>query len=96
MTTENEIIMAPDVPDGFARVNVTFANTNADLPDPVRADTRREDVLSLVQEAIRGGFAGMAAHPEADLEGYEVDHFDPTDARPFELFAVRPKTAYGR
>lgn len=78
-----------------ARVNLTFNNQNADLPDAMEFDLPEDAVRAVVTEALRAGFAGMPASPAADLSGFRVDKFEPTEARPYRLISVRPKTEFG-
>lgn len=79
-----------------ARVNVTYAGSNGDLPDPVSFDATDGDIRQWVTEAVRGGgVPGIAAAPAADFTDFVVDRFGPTDARPYNLLAVRPKTPFG-
>lgn len=79
-----------------ARVNITFGGGNGDLPDPVSFDANDGDVKTWVTEALRtGGIPGIAAHDSADLHDYVVDRFTATDARPFNLLQIRPKTPFG-
>ncbi len=78
-------------------MNVTFAGSNGDLPDPVTADASDADVRAWVTEAIRtGGVPGIPATTGVSLADYVVDRFDATEQRPFRLISVRPKTAFGR
>ena len=79
-----------------ARVNVTFADTNGDLPQPVFAQSSDADIKAWVTEAVRnGGIPGINANAGADFRDYVVDRFPPTEARPYNLIQVRPKTAFG-
>ena len=79
-----------------AMVNVTLANQNGDLPDPVYAQSSDADIKAMVTEAVRtGGIAGFEARADADFRDYVVDRFPPTEARPYNLIQIRPKTAFG-
>lgn len=82
-----------------ARVNINYNSLNGDLQEMVNFDSTDDQVREWVSEAIRtGSVPGMtpAANDEAvDLSGYKVERFPATDARPFDLIQVRPKTAYG-
>lgn len=94
MEYDNALVRVPG--PGEARVNVTWARQNGDLPDPVPLDATDGDVRQMVTEALRGGgVPGIPASPEADLSDYMVDRHDPTDARPFHLFNLRPKVPFG-
>lgn len=78
-----------------ARVNVTWNGENADLPDPVSFDATDGDIKQWVTEAVRHGFAGMPADPNVNLQDFVVDRFAPTEARPYNLLQLRPKTPFG-
>lgn len=79
-----------------ARVNITWARQNGDLPDPVQLDTNDGDILGFVTESVRGGdVPGIAADPNANFQNYMIERIDPSDAYPFNRILVRPKTAFG-
>lgn len=80
-----------------ARVNVTIAGFNGDLPDPVNFDSTDGDVKQWIAEALRtGGIPGIPAQPTVDLADFVVDRFTATEIRPFALLQIRPKTPFGR
>ena len=90
---DTQLVRVPD--EGEANVNVTYANQNGDLPDPVLYDSTDEDVVRMAQEALRGGgIPGVDANMGADLSGYKVDRISAKDNKPNRLF-VRPKTEFG-
>ncbi len=79
-----------------ARVNVTYKGQNGDLPDPVNFEATNGDVLGWAAEAIRtGGIPGIATDPGVNLADFVVDRFEPTEARPWNLLQIRPKTPFG-
>ena len=79
-----------------ARVNITYAGKNGDLPDPVSFDATEGDIKGWVSEALRtGGVPGIEAAAFVDLHDYVVDRFSSNEARPFNLIQLRPKTAFG-
>lgn len=83
--------------DTEARVNVTFAGSNGDLPDTVALDATDAAIKAWVSEAVRsGGIPGITAAPNADFNDFVVDRFGPTEVRPWNLISVRPKTPFGR
>ncbi len=91
---ENRIIVG--IADNQARVNVTFAGSNGDLPDPVSVDASDGDIKQWVTEAVRGGgVPGIPASPTANFTDFVIDRFPPNDVRPYTLFGVRPKTPFG-
>lgn len=79
-----------------ARVNITWAGQNAELPDPVSRDAAEGDVKMWVAEAIRNGsIPGIPADPGVDLTNYVVEKYGPNDQRPHHAIFVRPKTPFG-
>jgi hypothetical protein len=79
-----------------ARLNITFGGQNGDLPDPIAFDASDADVKAWAAEAVRNGsIPGIQAAAEADFHDFVVDRFAATEARPFQLVQLRPKTAYG-
>ena len=79
-----------------ARVNVTWAGQNGDLPDPVSYDAPDGDILGWVHEAVRGGgIPGIAGDVDANFQDFVVERFTATEARPHNVIQVRPKTPFG-
>lgn len=79
-----------------ARVNVTYAGANGDLPDPVSFDAPDGDIKQWVTETVRtGGIPGIPATPTASFTDFVVDRFTANEARPTNLIQVRPKTPFG-
>ena len=79
-----------------ARVNVTWQGQNGDLPAPVGYDSTDGDVKGWITEAIRNGnVPGVAQDANPDLTDFVVDRFDATEARPYNLIQIRPKTPFG-
>lgn len=79
-----------------ARVNVTWQGQNGDLPDPVYVNSTDADLKQMVTEAVRGGdVPGLRADRNANFADFVVDRFGPTEARPWNLIAIRPKTPFG-
>jgi hypothetical protein len=77
-------------------VNVTWKQQNGELPDPVFRDSSEGDIRGWVTEAVRnGGVPGIPADRDANFQDFVVDRFPPTEARPYNLIQVRPKTAFG-
>jgi len=82
--------------DYEARVNVTYAGQNGDLPDPVNFDSTDGDVRGWVTEAVRGGsIPGIPAAADADFTDFVVDRFAANEATPYNRIMLRPKTAFG-
>lgn len=79
-----------------ARVNVTYAGENGDLPDPVHFDSPDSDVKAWVTEAVaNGSIPGIPATLDADFGDFVVDRFAANEERPYNLIQIRPKTPFG-
>ena len=79
-----------------ARLNITWAGDNGDLPDPVAYDATDADVRQWVTEAVRNGdVPGIRADVNADFSDFVVDRFAANDTRPYNLIQIRPKTPFG-
>ena len=79
-----------------ARVNITWAGQNGDLPDPVSFDAHNAEVLRWVTEAVRAGdVPGIRQDPRATFRDFVVDRFNATQRRPYNLIQIRPKTPFG-
>lgn len=79
-----------------ARLNITWNRQNGDLADPIPLDAAEGDIRQWVTEAVRAGsIPGIPADATADFRDFVIDRFPPTDARPHNLIAIRPKTAFG-
>ena len=79
-----------------ARVNVTWAGSNGDLPDLVNYDATDAEVRGWVTEAIRtGGVPGVPMDTNADLQDFVVDRFEASDVYPIPRLMLRPKTPFG-
>ena len=86
-----------DIRMGEARVNVTWAGQNGDLPDPIAFDAPDGAVRGWITEAVRGGSVpGVDADLRADFADFVVDRFPANDQRPYNLIQIRPKTPFGR
>jgi hypothetical protein len=49
-----------------------------------------------VTEAVRnGGVPGLDPAADADFADYVIDRFEASEARPYNLLQVRPKTPFG-
>ena len=79
-----------------ARVNVTYAGQNGDLPDTVWAQASDGDIRAWATEAVASGsILGIRATPSANFSGFVVDRFRATRDRPYNLIQLRPKTPFG-
>lgn len=79
-----------------ARLNITWAGDNGDLPDPVGWDLSDEEVRQIALEAVQtGGVPGIAADAGVDMSDFVVDRFGASDEVPYNRLFVRPKTPFG-
>jgi hypothetical protein len=79
-----------------ARVNITWAGQNGELPDPVAYDSPNHAVLTWATEAVQAGdVPGIRRDARAAFHDFVVDRFPASDVRPFNLIQVRPKTPFG-
>jgi hypothetical protein len=85
-----------DIVAEVAKVNISWARQNGDLPMTVPFDATDEDVRQWVTEAVRtGGVPGIAADPAADFRDFVVDRAPAVELRPFNLIQVRAKVPFG-
>ena len=79
-----------------ARLNITWAGENGDLPDAIDFDATDAQILTWAAEAIQnGGIPGINADPGANLADYVVDRFPPGAGIEYSRVAIRPKTPFG-
>jgi len=79
-----------------ARVNITFAGQNGDLPDSVAYDATDADLRQWITEAVRAGSVpGIPHAPYANFRDFVIDRFPASGARPYNLIQIRPKTPFG-
>ncbi len=80
----------------IARLNVTWAGANGELPDPVPYDATDNQLKAMATEALRsGGIPGIPADRRVDLTDFVVDRFAATPEVPHHRVFVRPKTPFG-
>jgi hypothetical protein len=81
----------------LARLNVTWAGSNGDLPDPVPYDASDQLLKAMATEAICGGdIPGIPADRRVNLTDFVVDRFPATNEVPQHRIFIRPKTPFGR
>ncbi len=79
-----------------ARLNVTWAGANGELPDPVPFDATDNQLKAMATEAIFGGdIPGIPADRTVDLRDFVVDRFAATPEVPHHRVFIRPKTPFG-
>lgn len=84
------------IPDGFARLNITYQGHNGDLPDPVMVDATDDQIRRMIVEALAAGnIPGIPRFPAANLTDFVVDRFAATAEIPVARVMVRPKTPFG-
>lgn len=92
----NQILSGAFVRMDEARVNITWAGQNGDLPDAVRYDAPADDLRGWVTEAVRFGHVpGIGADRTADFSDFVIDRFAANPTRPYNLIQIRPKTPFG-
>lgn len=84
------------IPQGMARLNITWGGNNGDLPDPVDYDANDGDLKQIAAEAVQGGsIPGIPASPGVDFGDFVVDRFTATADVPYARVFIRPKTPFG-
>lgn len=79
-----------------ARLNITWAGNNGDLPDPVPFDGADGDIKQMAAEAVRGGdILGIGADAGVNFNDFIVDRFQATEEVPYNRLFLRPKTPFG-
>lgn len=89
----DEIVVVPQ--EDEARLNVTWAGNNFDLPDPIFWNMEDREIRSIAEEVIRNGALGVVADRDVDLTDFVIDRFPVNDQRPYRLYQIRPKTPFG-
>jgi hypothetical protein len=80
-----------------AKVNLTWANQNYDLSNPVLFDMPEEDLKGMLAEIIRAGGDGIPADADiGPMAHFVVSRHEPTETRPHRMIMVRPKTSFGQ
>jgi len=96
---DNEEALVPVVealPDGMAKLNITYDGQQGDLPDAVSFDSTDADLMQGATEAVRAGdVPGIDAHPDADFTDFIVDRYPVCAGVPFNRLSLRPKTPFG-
>ena len=79
-----------------ARLNITWAGQNGDLPDPVPYTASIRQLKSWVVEAVeQGSVVGIDCRGRVDLHDFVVDRFPATPTTPYNRIFIRPKTPFG-
>ena len=92
---DNEAIV-PQVVNHMARLNITFAGQQGELPDPVAYDTTDEDLKRMATESVRDGYVpGIDKNDNVDFTDFVVDRFSARADVPFNRLMIRPKTPFG-
>jgi len=100
---DNEIIPMAEqppvfqaMPEGAARLNVTWSGQNGDLPDPVPYDATDGDLKQMAAEAVTNGYIpGIGADAAVNLTDFIVDRYAATADIPYSRVFIRPKTPFG-
>jgi hypothetical protein len=80
----------------MAKLTITFAGQQGDLPDPVSYDASDADLKQMATESVRQGYVpGIDAAPNADFTDFVVDRFEARPDVPYRRLSLRPKTPFG-
>lgn len=77
-----------------ARLNITYAGQQGDLPDPVDYNASDAEIRTWAREALAQGIPGIDPDPSADFSDFVVDRFAATEGLPARI-SLRPKTPFG-
>lgn len=92
MENQLQVVLGAD----YARLNITYANQNGELRDPIPYNASDADIKQWATEAVQNGdIAGFGAHPDVSFRDFVVQRFTPTEERPYNLIMLRPKTPFG-
>jgi len=84
------------LPDGMAKLNITYGGQQGDLPDAVSFDSSDEDLKRGATEAVRAGdVPGIDAHQNAEFTDFVIDRYEACAGVPFNRLSLRPKTPFG-
>ncbi len=79
-----------------AILNVTWANNNGDLKDPVSFDATEEEIRTWATEAVRnGGVSNIAIDRNVDFTDFIIERYAATEETPFNRIFLRPKANFG-
>lgn len=93
---EIENALAPNIGEDYAKLNITYAGEQGDLPAPIPFDIDDDEVRRIAAEAIRAGTVpGIDADPTASLDGFIVKPYGARDGLPNRI-VIRPATPYGK
>jgi hypothetical protein len=98
MVEDNEALVpvVEPIPDGMAKLTITYGGQQGDLMQPVSYDSTDADLKQGATEAVRAGdIPGIDAHPDADFTDFVVDRFRANAEVPFNRLSLRPKTPFG-
>ena len=78
-----------------AKLNITWAGSNGDLPDPVPYDASDDDIKQMAAEAVMSGVPGIEQSDSVDFTDFVVDRFPASDEIDYARIFIRPKTPFG-
>ena len=79
-----------------ARLNITWAGNNGDLPEPVGYDAADGDVKQWAAEAVRGAhIPGIPGDAAVNFQDFIVDRFPANEEVAYNRLFLRPKTPFG-
>ena len=85
----------PGAPGEMAKLNITWAGNNGDLPDPVGFDLDDASVKRIATESVRDGYVPGIPAAAADFKDFVVERFRANEAVPANRIMLRPKTPFG-
>ena len=89
-------LVQPEATPGMARLNVTWAGQNGDLPDFVAFDLPDDDVRRIATEAVvAGSIPGVARVGAVDFTDFVVDRYARDGVEPSHVLFLRPKVPFG-
>lgn len=92
----NEVIVPEALPVNAARLNITWAGQNGDLPDPIPYDATEGDIKAMAAEAVQTGYIpGIIADRNVNFVDFIVERYNATEEIPFARVFLRPKTPFG-
>lgn len=78
-----------------ARLNITYAGSNGDLPDPILYDANETDIKRWATEAVvAGSIPGIPAQHHVDFSDFVIERFAASDEQPNRIM-LRPKVPFG-
>jgi hypothetical protein len=81
--------------EAMARLNITYAGQQGDLPDPVPYDATDADIKRMATESVHQGYVPGIDAAQANFDDFVVDRFPARQDVPYNRLSLRPKTPFG-